>query len=194
MGSPFVSTWWRTSCLTGPGAKPRPTISGNSGRSSWYSLEILESRVEGEDDDIRGRLTSPSTDTSRWRARLTSNWWWRKKSAPRIGLSTATSVKLQTNRWVEWEVDEKKRGIVRVHQLRIDWPLVAWREAVAESDEWGGKTLTVDKEQPSLHVADVKEAICGPNWWTWSWEQRLCWKWRQHRWRRQWGGEGEDMA
>ena len=51
---------------------------------------------------------------------LTSNWWCRKKSVPRMGRSMAANVKFQTNRWVPPEDEEKERGRERFPQELAD--------------------------------------------------------------------------
>ena len=78
---------------------------------------IIDSSVEGEKEG--SSCTSPSTEMSRWRAMLTSNWWCRKKSAPRMGQSTVAKVKFQSNWWVPLEDQEKERGRVLFPQLGI---------------------------------------------------------------------------
>ena len=45
--------------MTGPGAKPRPTISGNSAKISWYSTDTSESSVEGEVEGNSGSCAAP---------------------------------------------------------------------------------------------------------------------------------------
>ena len=105
--------------LSWPGSETKTNDLGNSAKTSWYSTDTLESSVEGEEEGSSGSCTSPSTEMSRWRAMLTSNWWCRKKSAPRMGQSTVAKVKFQSNWWVPLEDQEKERGRVLFPQLGI---------------------------------------------------------------------------
>ena len=48
---------------------------------------------------------------------------------------TAANVKFQSNQWVQLEVEEKERGIVRFSQLAIGWLPAVGSEVAAEAEE-----------------------------------------------------------